>query len=284
MLLSCLGFACMAAMVKLASHRGLPLMEILAARALVSLVISYVDVRRRGVSLRGKNPGLLMARAVVGTLTLVCVYYSMTTLPLAEATVLQYLYPMFTALIALMFLGERVAVTTVICVALSVLGLLVMVQPLALLDGQLMDMPPQALTAAIMGALGSAVAYVLVRRLSQQGEDASLIILYFPAVALPFSLILLGGDAVWPQGWDWGVLLLVGIFTQIGQLGLTWAMRTETASKATAYAYIQVLFAALLGWCLFEEVPGLWTVLGGALILLGAMVNLWKPKRAQATD
>ncbi|NND69356.1 MAG: EamA family transporter, partial [Halioglobus sp.] len=56
--------------------------------------------------------------------------------------------------------------------------------------------------------------------------------------------------------------------------GLTLAMRHETAGKAAAYSYVQVIFATLFGWLVFAEVPSLWTWVGGGLIILGAMANL----------
>ena len=69
-------------------------------------------------------------------------------------------------------------------------------------------------------------------------------------------------------------MLLVGIFTQVGQLGLTHAMRHEKAGKAAAYSYIQVIFAVGLGWAVFGEIPELWTWIGGGLIISGALLNL----------
>ena len=104
MLVSALGFALMAACVKLVASQGIPLLEIVAARALVSLVISYIDVRRKGLSPWGTNRALLIARGAIGTLALICVYYAVTTLPLAEATLLQYMHPVFTALLGLLLL------------------------------------------------------------------------------------------------------------------------------------------------------------------------------------
>ena len=103
MLLSALGFSLMSACVKLVSHYQIPVLEIVAARALVSLVLSYADVRRKHISIWGQHHAWLLARGAVGALALICVYYSITTLPLAEATLLQYLHPVFTALIAFVF-------------------------------------------------------------------------------------------------------------------------------------------------------------------------------------
>jgi drug/metabolite transporter (DMT)-like permease len=71
-----------------------------------------------------------------------------------------------------------------------------------------------------------------------------------------------------------GILILVGIFTQIGQICLTRALQTEAAGRAAAFSYAQVVFASLFGWALFDEVPDLWFVCGAALILSGTLVNM----------
>jgi drug/metabolite transporter (DMT)-like permease len=270
MMLSALGFALMAACVKEVSTHGIPVMEIIAARALVSLIISYLDVKRKGISLWGSNKPLLIARGVVGAFALICVYYAVVTLPLAEATLLQYLHPAFTAVIALLFLKEHLHLSTLICIALSLAGLAIMVNPELLGEG--IELPWFSVTIALFGALGSAIAYVLVRKLSQS-EDSSVIIFYFPMIALPVSILLPGESFVLPDGQALMLLILVGIFTQIGQIGLTKAMQTEVAGKATAYSYVQVIFAVILGWMVFDEIPSLWTWVGGSLIVMGALIN-----------
>jgi len=274
MLLSAGGFALMAACVKLCAERGIPLMEILAARALISLLISYLDVRRRGVSPWGTQRGWLRARGVVGTRALSGVYYAVITLPRAEATLLQYTHPVFTARLARFLLRERIHGATMACIALSITGLVVMVNPG--FNGELATtLPAFSVAIALLGALGSAVAYVIVRRLSP-AEDASVIIMYFPLVALPLSLLLLGDDFIMPDAATLFLLLLVGVFTQVGQLGLTHAMRYDNAGRNAAYSYIQVVFAAVLGWAVFSEIPSLWTWVGGGLIISGALINLAK--------
>ena len=96
----------------------------------------------------------------------------------------------------------------------------------------------------------------------------------FPLIALPLSAVLLGDAFIIPNAQAIALLLLVGIFTQVGQLGLTHAMRSETAGKAAAFSYIQVIFAVILGWTVFGEIPATWTWIGGALIISGAMLNL----------
>ena len=273
MILSGLGFSLMAVCVKYASLEGIPVLEIVAARALVSLILSYADIRYKKIRVFGQRKGLLFLRGLIGSVALVCVYYAITHLPLAEATVLQYLYPIFTAVLALFFLKEHVHWYLVFSIFLSFLGVLCVVRPVFLFGNAVQDLSYFAVLAGILGAIGSSAAYVLVRKLNQT-EDSSVIIFYFPLVALPFSLIFLGTDFVVPSWSACLFLLLVGIFTQVGQIGLTKAMQTETAGRAAAFSYLQVVFAALFGWWFFQEVPDLWFATGAMLILSGVLVNV----------
>jgi len=274
MFISALGFALMAACVKSVSQHGIPVLEIVAARAIVSGLISYVVIKRKKISPWGNNKPLLIARGLVGVTALYFVYYSVTKLPLAEATILQYLHPVFTALLALIFLKEIIQRSTITCILLSMLGLLVMVSPN--LYGETITYSWLSVSAGVIGAFGSAVAYILVKKLTKT-EDSSVIVFYFPFVSLPIAIVLLGNDFVFPSLMALGLLVLVGVFTQIGQIALTKALHCDDANKATAYSYVQVIFSLLIGWFLFNEAALLTTLAGGALILIGAMINIfWK--------
>ena len=130
--------------------------------------------------------------------------------------------------------------------------------------------------AGVLGAFGSAAAYIIVKKLTVT-DDSSVIIFYFPLVALPISLIMLGDDFVIPSLTATILLILVGIFTQVGQVGLTKALHFADANKATAYSYVQVLFSVFIGWAYFSEIPMTTTIVGGGLIMVGALINvLWK--------
>jgi len=275
MLISALGFALMAACVKEVSGLGIPVLEIVAARAIVSGIISYADIKRKKISLWGHNKTLLIARGAVGSFALMFVYYAVTTLPLAEATVLQYLHPVFTAVLAVIFLKETIQRSTITCIVISLLGLFIIIQPNLQLDN-VVHYPWISIGSGVMGALGSAVAYVIIKKLTKT-DDSSVIIFYFPLVAFPISMLMLGSDFVVPNLAATGLLVLVGIFTQVGQIGLTKALNSADANKATAYAYVQVLFSVFIGWAYFSEVPMATTIMGGGLIMVGALINVvWK--------
>jgi drug/metabolite transporter (DMT)-like permease len=277
MFFSALCFASMSGCVKAAHLRGIPVLEILAARALVSLTLSYIDIRRKGISPWGHNKPLLLLRGVVGTVALVCVFYAVTILPLAEATLIQYLYPVFTSILAFMLIKEQIHGSTMVCIGLSLIGLLIMVQPDVLFGPSGQHAQPLSTAGigfALLGALGSGLAYVLIRQLSST-ENPSVIIFYFPFVALPVACLLLRDSFVLPgDPATWILLLLVGVFTQLAQFCLTMAIKLEKASRATAFSYVQVIFSALIGWVFFSEIPSSSTFMGALFIIGGALVNL----------
>ena len=113
MIVSGVGFSLMGLCVKIASARGFPVMELIFARSLVSLILCYIDIRRLNLSIFGQSTGLLWLRGLIGFLDLIAVYKSLTNLPLAEATLIQYLHPIFTAVFA-RFSGERIQSNTIL--------------------------------------------------------------------------------------------------------------------------------------------------------------------------
>lgn len=271
MLLSAFAFAVMGALVKVAGTLAIPILQIIFVRAVISVALCLFDIRRAHVHPLGQNRILLLARGSVGFLALMAVFFAFIHLPYAQATMLQYMHPVFTTLLAFWFLAERPSLATLACITLSLLGLGCIVLPF-LIGGPPSEDHVFALLAGLGGALGSGVAYTLVRKLAAS-EHPSVIVLYFPLVCLPATLVLGAGDFIWPNAMGWLVLLGVGLFTQLGQLSLTQAMRLDSASRATSLSYLQIIFAAVLGWLFFSEVPQSSTLAGAALILSGALVS-----------
>ena len=278
MLISALGFALMSALVKEAGQLGIPLLQIIFMRAMISVVLSLADIHRAGVHPLGHRRVLLFGRGLSGFLALTGVFYALLHLSMAQATLLQYLHPVFTAVLAFVFLAERPTAATLACIALSLLGLACIVSPYWVASDAI-PAPLWPVIAGLGGAFGSGVAYTLVRKLVTT-EHPSVIVLYFPLVCAPGTLLLGGADFVWPTAAGWWVLLGVGCFTQLGQMALTKAMQLDAASRVTSLSYVQIIFAAILGWLAFGEIPTQATLLGGGLILLGAMVSAWLQPRS----
>ena len=271
MVASALSFSLMGVCVKQVGGR-IPAAEVVFARAIVSVALSWWLLHRAGIPAWGKRRWLLIWRGAIGTAALVCVYAALAALPLAAATVLQYLYPPFTALLAWLMLGEPIGKRVLAAMALGWLGVLLVAQPAGLLQGgATLALVPVLI--AVAGALFTAFAYVSVRSLGTS-EHPLVIVFYFPLVALPLSLPLVALNPVLPTPAELLWLIGVGVFTQLGQVYLTRSLTALPAARATAISYVQVLFAGGWGWLLFGESIDSWTIAGAGLVLAATLVSL----------
>lgn len=272
MLASALAFSLMGVCVKALRGR-LPVAEVVLARAVVSLLISWWMLRRSGLDPWGQRRGLLVGRGMLGTAGLYCVYLALTGLPLAVATVLQYLHPTFTALLAWPLLAERPGWRVWGAVLLGFLGVMVLVAPGGGGAAAGSALPVLPLLFALAGALLSALAYVSVRAL-RRSEHPLVVVFYFPLMALPLSLPLVLLQPVAPTGPEYGWLLGVGVFTQLGQVALTYGLMGMAAARATAISYVQVPLAALWGVWWFQEAVPARAGLSALLVLLATLLSL----------
>ena len=271
MVASALSFSLMGVCVKQVGGR-IPAAEVVFARAIVSVGLSWWLLHRAGIPAWGKRRWLLIWRGTIGTAALLCVYAALAALPLAAATVLQYLYPPFTALLAWLMLGEPIGKRVLAAMALGWLGVLLVAQPAGLLQGgATLALVPVLI--AVAGALFTALAYVSVRSLGTS-EHPLVIVFYFPLVALPLSLPLVALNPVLPTPAELLWLVGVGVFTQLGQVYLTRSLTALPAARATAISYVQVLFAGGWGWLLFGESIDNWTIAGAGLVLAATLVSL----------
>lgn len=268
MAVGALFFSAMAALAKVAG-RSVPLFEIVLARSVVVAVLSGGAILRGGGSFRGVDQRLLAVRGLLGFGALSCFYYAVVHLPLADATVIHFMNPVFTALVAAVVLGEHLGGLETALVVGSMGGVVMVARP-SFLFGRAGALDPFAVGVALSGAVLAAGAYVTVRRL--RNEAPMLIVFWFAAVSTVLALPLVLRDPVMPSPATLLVLLGVGITTHVGQVLITYGFRLERAGRASAIGYLQIVFAAVWGWLLFQEVPDVWTLVGAAVIVGCTMV------------
>lgn len=260
---SALGFSVMSVLVKVGS-RGLPTGELVLARAVVTLALSFAMVRRAGVSPWGVDRRRLARRGVLGFGGLAFYYLALSRLPLAEATTIYNLTPLLTALLAWRVLGERVGRAGGLALVAGLAGVVLVLGP----GVRAVALDPLGVAAALAAAGISAFAYVTVRTLART-EHPLTIVLYFPLVATPLAVPWALAGGVWPAPAQWLVLLGIGVATQVGQVFLTLALSVERAGRATTSGYLQVCFSMAWGAGLFGERPGWATLAGAALVVAG---------------
>jgi drug/metabolite transporter (DMT)-like permease len=261
-----LSFSLMSALAKLSGER-IPTQEIIFFRALITTVLTVFALRQRKISLLGTERWLLLLRGLFGFGALSCFLWAVVRLPLADTTVLHFTHPVFTALLAAMFLKETLRRQEVVLAFLAMAGVVTVARP-GFLFGVVEGLNPVAVSVALVGAALSAAAYVTARRLTRT-NDPLVIVLAFAVVALFGSLPATVSVFVLPQGWEWLQLLGVGLATQGGQVFVTRALKVEKAGRVMAVGYLQIVFAAFWGLLLFAEAPDLWTWVG-ALMIIGA--------------
>jgi drug/metabolite transporter (DMT)-like permease len=249
MLSSALSFSLMGVCVKALGQR-LPVVEVVLGRAVISLALSLWLLRRARLSPWGERRGLLVLRGVLGTAALYCVYGAIQTLPLGEATVIQYLHPTFTALLAWLLLGERLSPQILLAIVLGWAGVWLLTHPLHLGDPHLAGLP------------------------QGRSDHPLVVIFYFPLVGLVLTLPLVLLNPILPTGPELVLLVGVGLFTQLGQLGLTKGLMGLPAARATALSYVQVPLASLWGLWFFHDRPSPDSLLAALLVLAATVISL----------
>jgi drug/metabolite transporter (DMT)-like permease len=268
-LASTLFFSLMSVLVKLAGQR-LPVQEIVFSRGVVSLVLSYWLVRRAGVSLWGNRRWILVLRGLIGFAAMSCFYFALTRIAIAEATVLHFTSPLWTALLAALLLREPVTGRIAASIAVSFAGVVLITRP-GFLFGSAAAAGTDLLGvgAALLGAFLAAGAYVTVREASKT-EHPLVIVFYFPLVIIPASAPFWPGFQL-PQGWEWLVLLGVGVSTLIGQVFLTRGLSLEPAARAMTIGYSQIVLVAIWGMVFFGEFLDIWSAAGSLLVIAGTL-------------
>jgi drug/metabolite transporter (DMT)-like permease len=269
MVLSAFFFSLMSLSVKVAGLR-IPTFELMFARGALVTLVAGLDLARRGVALRGADTRSLLLRGTVGFVALGCFYYSVVHIPLAEATVIHFTNPLFTTLIAAVFLGERARPRELALTAVGLLGVVVMVRPAGLPGMSSAPLPLLPVVASIAAAVLAAVAYTLVRHLRR--HDYMLIVFYFAGLTSLAALPLMLPAFVWPRGAEWPLLIAVGLTTLFGQVFLTLGLQRERAGPATTIGYVQIVFASVWGALVFGDLPMPATLLGAAVIVASTVL------------
>ncbi len=264
MLTGATGFTLNGALVKLLGAGGMHPFEISFGRSLVALAALLPFIWRAGPGvLRSNHLRIHLTRGLAGGSAMLCAFYALTKIPLADFTALSFTTPLFILLLAGLILGERVGPRRWGAVAVGFLGVLVMTRPGA------GAFDPNALWVLVM-ALGISVAVVLVKRLPPSESQVTMLT-YFCLISMTMSA--LPAALVWRAPTATEGLLLVAIGTLgIGSQSLMIrAFRAGEASFVAPFEYSRLLFAAALGFFLFAEVPDPWSYLGAAIIVAATL-------------
>ena len=241
-------FALMTFFVRISGE--LPTMEKAFFRNIVAAVIAFITMIRSGVKFRPAKENVidLFMRSLCGTIGLICNFYAIDKLNIADANILNKLSPFFAIIMSAFILKEKANKAEWLCVVVAFMGALCVIKP---------SFQMQSVYAMIgmLGGLGAGTAYTFVRKLGKNGVPSPVIVLCFSVfsciVSVPFMLL----NFVSMTAKQLILLLLAGISAACGQFSITKAYTKAPAREISVFDYTQVLFAALLGFLFLEQIP-----------------------------
>ena len=273
MILSATSFCFMTVFVKLAGI-SMSTIQIVFIRGVFTLVATGIFIYREKIYPFGNHKRLLVARGITGTLALFLVYESLKRFPLSEATVIQYLFPIFTALVAALIISEPLNKNIIGAIMVGLFGVYTILGFPFLMTESNINLYNVGI--AITGSFLTGVAYVLVRQATKVNEHPLVVMFYFPLFTVPICLPLLLSNWVHPSMKEWGFLLLIGVCTQLGQFFLTHGYKELPAAKAAPMSYVQVPFAMIMGSIFFGEAISLMFIVGSLLVFLSIIIVISK--------
>lgn len=269
------GFSVMSLFVKLAGD--LPAFQKAFFRNFIALIFITVIMLRENIGFAPKKeniPGLL-GRSLCGTLGLLCNFYALGTLNLSDANMLNKLSPFFAIIFSMFLLREKPAAVQVLGVSVAFGGSLLIIKP-GFADAQLIPA-----LSGVLGGLGAGAAYTFVRKLGKNGENSKRIVFYFSAFSclfcLPFLIVRYKSMTFLQTLY----LILAGTFACVGQLGITKAYLCAPAKEISVYDYTQIVFAAILGFFVFGDIPDMWSIIGYILICGAGVAMFFYNKRKE---
>ncbi|WP_299841505.1 DMT family transporter [uncultured Jannaschia sp.] len=271
MLLTGVLFVMVTAVVKFAGE-NLPAAESAFLRYLIGFVF-LIPFARSALTVRmpARQVALFAGRGLVHAIGVMCWFYSMTQIPIAEVTAMNYLNPVYVTLGAAMFLGERLAWPRICAVLAALAGTVVILRPglRAVEMGHL----TMLVTAALFGA-----SYLLAKPLSDRypaGLVVAMLSVFVTLGLAPFAIAVWVTPTVSEVFW----MGVVALFATAGHYTMTRAFAAAPVSVTQPATFLQLIWAVLLGWAFFEESPDLWVVVGATIIILSVTFIAWRESR-----
>lgn len=256
--------------------KELPAMEIVFFRCLLGVAFCWYGLRRANASVIGSNHKILALRGIFGTVALYCFFVTVQNIPLASAMTIQYLSPIFTAIIAIFLLKEKVRLPQWVFYAIAFAGVLFIEQ-----------FDPRVslfyLALGITSAFGSGMAYNLVRSLKEK-EHPLTVVFHFQLIGMIAGFIFTIFNWQTPVGWDWFYLILIGIFSQFGQVFLTDALQKEKAASVAIIVYTGLIYGLSIGWIFFDEPQGMGSLIGMLLVVIGVILSIFYSRRKVSAE
>jgi drug/metabolite transporter (DMT)-like permease len=248
--------------------RQLDVFQIMEVRSILGFFLLYPMIRAQGGFARLKTSRLPqhIARNLIHYGAQLGWFFALTLIPIGQVVAIEFTMPIWTAILAAAFLGERMTIWKTAAILLGIVGVIVIVRPATgeVDPGQLI---------ALGAAVGFGVSMALVKSLTRTESALAIIfwMLMVQSAAGFFPTLYLW---VWPSAHAWGWLIVIAVCGTFSHYCLANAMRYADATVVVPMDFLRVPLTATAGWLIYSERLDMFTVLGAALILTGNLLNL----------
>nr|WP_314122141.1 DMT family transporter [uncultured Brevundimonas sp.] len=272
-------FSIMAAVLKLASLDGVVAPEMLFYRAFFGLpvVLAWVLTQPGGLAgLTTRRPLAHVGRSALGIVSILCVFQTLTLLPLADATTLSFTAPIFATLLSFLILKEAVGPRRWTAVAVGFIGVIVVMRPIPGIMGAAdYVVPLEGIVFGLVAALLTAGVTITLRQLRDTEHVAAIVFWFFVGSSI-VGAVLLPFVGHWHSPLTFALLIGSGVAGGLAQLFMTASLQKAPVAVVAPFDYLQIVGAIVFGWWLMSTTPTLTTLAGAALIASSGLYTAWR--------
>ena len=269
MIISTFSFSLMNSFVKYLSDY--PTFEIVFFRSIGSLLLGTSYILIKGIPILGNKRKLMILRSLAGLTAMSLFFMSLQYLPVGTAVSLRYLAPIYAAIFAVFFLGEKLRVIQWFLFLLAFGGVLI-------LKGFDSELNSTGLLLVLTASVFSGLVYVIIRKIGKN-DHPLVIVNYFMFIGTVIGGILCINEWIMPEKADWIRLFSLGLFGFFGQVFMTKAFQIAKTNLVAPLKYIEVIFTILIGVTWFGDIYTLWSLTGILMIIAALVTNVIIGKR-----
>lgn len=263
--LSALSFTGMNTFVRLSGD--LPTMQKVFFRNFVAMIFAFIAMVKAHDSFKPKKGSMkyLLIRSAAGLAGVFGNFYALDKIELSNASMLNKMSPFFALVFSALFIKEKVKPKQAIAIAVAFIGALFIIKP-TFGNSDLL-----ASLAGFGGGMAAGAAYTCVRWLGIKGENGRMIVLFFSTFSCVLTVPYLIFDYHYMSAFQWFALLMAGLFAAGGQFAITAAYTCAPSREISVYDYSQIVFAAVVGFFVFGDIPDVWSFVGYFIIIAMAV-------------
>ena len=246
------------------ASENIHVLEVVFFRNLLAFIVMLPLLKSTGLAaIKMNNTRLFFMRGFVGAVGMIAGFTCLTLIPLAQATAISFSQPLFITIGATIFLGEIIKARRIAAIIVGIIGMLIIVQPgfISFSFGIML---------AIISALTLSVNALIVKKLTIT-DTPQTIIIWMVIMLIPITFIPAISVWQWPSFETWLYLWGIAILGTLAHFSFTKSYTMAEITSLEPIGFIKLPIIALLGWMIFEEIPGTWTWVGGLIIFISTI-------------